>query len=220
MRNIWLTSDTHYDHANVIRFCRRPWFRDGDEVPDENGRMVWASDEIAMARLKEMNEALLDIHNDMVRPGDEVWHLGDFCFGRHGGGRERTEYFVKRLNGQYHWVFGNHDHKESRNADGFASKQHYKELRKIGPDKQDMLVLSHYAMRVWNRRHYGAIQLYGHSHGTLPEDPAALACDVGVDCWDMKPVHLDAILGYMHEKRHRLNSAGVNWQGEDHHQTT
>jgi calcineurin-like phosphoesterase family protein len=46
-------------------------------------------------------------------------------------------------------------------------------------------------MRTWNKRHHGAIHLYGHSHGTLPGD--AQSCDVGVDCWDFYPVSLAQI---------------------------
>ena len=33
------------------------------------------------------------------------------------------------------------------------------------------IVLCHYAMRVWQKSHYGAWMLYGHSHGTLPDNP-------------------------------------------------
>ena len=54
-----------------------------------------------------------------------------------------------------------------------------------------LLVLCHYAMRVWSRSHYGALQLYGHSHGNLPGD--SQSCDVGVDCWYFEPVSLEVI---------------------------
>ena len=54
-----------------------------------------------------------------------------------------------------------------------------------------MVVLCHYAMRVWSRSHHGAIHLYGHSHGNLPGD--SQSCDVGVDCWDFAPVSIEEI---------------------------
>lgn len=181
----------------------------------DDGRGRWASKEIAEARVKEMNEMLLDNFNELVDPRDEVWHLGDLCMSKKNC-RERTEYFAKRMNGQLNWVFGNHDHRDSRRAEGFNVKTHYHELRKVGPNKH-MFVLMHYAMRVWNKRHHGAIHLYGHSHGSLPEDPNALSCDVGVDCWDYKPVHLDEILQRMATKKRHLEQGGVNWRGEDHH---
>ena len=37
-----------------------------------------------------------------------------------------------------------------------------------GLDKPQLVVLCHYAMRVWDRSHYGSWHLYGHSHGNLP----------------------------------------------------
>ena len=43
------------------------------------------------------------------------------------------------------------------------------------------IVLMHYAMRVWNKSHWGMWHLYGHSHGSLPEDPKSMSFDVGVD---------------------------------------
>ena len=53
------------------------------------------------------------------------------------------------------------------------------------------VVLLHYAMKVWPRSHRGALHFYGHSHGTLPGDSQSV--DVGVDCWDFRPVRLDEI---------------------------
>jgi calcineurin-like phosphoesterase family protein len=70
------------------------------------------------------------------------------------------------------------------------------------------LVLCHYAMRTWNRSHYGAIQLYGHSHGNLPGD--SQSCDVGVDCWGFRPVSLEEILNNLIYNEHRYE--------QDHHQ--
>ena len=54
-------------------------------------------------------------------------------------------------------------------------------------------MLCHYAMRVWPRSHYGVLQLYGHSYGSLPGD--SQSCDVGVDYapWGMRPVNLPEI---------------------------
>lgn len=223
MRNIWVWSDTHFDHVNIIRFSKRkPWIKEGDLVPpepNEDGNVSdiwnWVSKEIAIERTTQMNEEMIQWHNELIKPGDEVWHLGDICLGR-GDVRFRVEELVKSLNGQYNWVFGNHDNRHARKADGFQFKGHYAELRKVGPDKQ-MFVLSHYAMRTWNKRHHGTIQLYGHSHGSLPEDPMALQCDVGVDCWNYRPVHIDEIMAYMADKKEKIENEDGNWQGEDHH---
>ena len=221
MSNIWFTSDTHYDHANIIRFSRRPQFQEGDEVINDEGRAVWASPEIAAERVKQMNEEMLEAHNALVKPGDTVYHLGDFVIwkGRKSEATKRVEWWLKQLHGNYHIVWGNHDHTPTRRAEGFASKQYYLELRNIGLAK-DMFVLSHYAMRVWNKRHHGAIMLYGHSHGSLPEDSDALSFDVGVDCHDMRPLHIDEVLSYIRGKREAIEARGVSWKGSDHHATS
>ena len=41
------------------------------------------------------------------------------------------------------------------------------------------IVLCHYAMRVWNKSHHGNFMLYGHSHGSLADDPNSMSFDVG-----------------------------------------
>jgi len=81
------TSDHHFAHANIIKYCSRP-FSDVDE----------------------MNQTLVKNWNSRVNPGDEVFHLGDLCF--HGGtqGGNKTGYhWVSQLNGKIIHVAGNHD---------------------------------------------------------------------------------------------------------------
>jgi len=60
-----------------------------------------------------------------------------------------------------------------------------------------VIVLCHYAMRAWDRSHYGSWHLYGHSHGTLPG--YGLSFEVAVDCWDFRPVGLDVMAARMGE---------------------
>jgi calcineurin-like phosphoesterase family protein len=66
----------------------------------------------------------------------------------------------------------------------------YRLTRKSGPYAQK-LVLCHYALRSRPGSRRGAVHLYGHSHGTLPGNGQSL--DVGVDCWDFRPVSLSQI---------------------------
>ena len=54
-----------------------------------------------------------------------------------------------------------------------------------------IIVLCHYAMRIWDRAPYGARHLYGHIHGRLP--PQGRSLDVGVDSHDFRPVRIDAL---------------------------
>lgn len=79
----WFTSDTHFWHENIIKYCNRPY-----------------------ANAQEMNEDLIEKWNARVKENDIVWHLGDFCFGC----KEHITEIVPRLNGRINLVLGNHDH--------------------------------------------------------------------------------------------------------------
>lgn len=60
------------------------------------------------------------------------------------------------------------------------------------------ITLCHYAMRVWNKSHFNAWQLYGHSHGTLPS--AGKQHDVGIDANEFFPVSMENIECMMSDK--------------------
>lgn len=84
-RDIFVISDTHFNHENIIKFCHRP-FTDA----------------------KQMNEMMVDNWNSVVRPQDKVYHLGDVYMGG-GFGREYTTKLLKSLNGHKRLILGNHD---------------------------------------------------------------------------------------------------------------
>ncbi len=155
--NVFFTSDTHYGHRRVIEHAKRPY-----------------------QNLEEMENAFVENWNRVVTPGDVVYHLGDFHFGK----RDDVERVLRRLNGTKLLVPGNHDKSHVTTAKGWASVS---PLRDITVDGHPV-TLCHYGMRVWNKSHYGAIQLYGHSHGSLPGNSQSM--DVGVDTWNFTPVTL------------------------------
>lgn len=146
----------------------------------------------------EMDEAMIAEWNARVKPDDEIYHNGDFAF------HKNPDRYLSRLNGIKHLIIGNHDSDVCLSSYHWASVQPYKEL----VVNNTKLVLCHYAMRVWNRSHHGALMLYGHSHGSLPGSSQSL--DVGVDCWDYRPVNLYEIQDRM--KTLKPYSSG------DHHQ--
>lgn len=129
-----------------------------------------------------MNEVMIERWNERVLPEDEVYHLGDFGFGE----QEPLQKIFDRLNGRKHFVWGNHD-KTGRKLNGWVWVRPYHELHV----ENQLIVLMHYAMRVWNQSHRGSTSLFGHSHGRMPGNSQSL--DVGVDCWDFRPVALDEI---------------------------
>jgi calcineurin-like phosphoesterase family protein len=157
---VWFTSDTHFGHANIIRHCARPF-----------------------GGVAEMDVALVANWNARVRPGDDVWHLGDFAFRNETAAAS----YLRRLHGRVNLIWGNHDSDVVRHLPGWASSQPMAEITVDGV----RLVLLHYAMLVWPRSHHGALHLFGHSHGTLQGN--SQSCDVGVDAWDYRPVSLAEI---------------------------
>lgn len=156
MTQTFFTSDTHFGHRRIIELAHRPF-----------------------ASVEEMDETMIERWNAKVRPGDRVFHLGDFAF-------VPADPILARLNGEKHLILGNHDFGD-RIGSGWASIESLKRIRVHGVD----LVMCHYAMRVWPGSHRGAVNLFGHSHGNLSCDSQSL--DVGVDCWDFWPVTLEEI---------------------------
>lgn len=148
------TSDTHFFHSKVIQYSSRPF-----------------------SSAEEMNESLIKNWNQVVKPKDTVYHLGDVSFGSY----QKTKTLLRRLNGNIHIIWGNHDKTLQTNKDDLIksqiirSTQHYLEINV----NRQMIVLFHFGQRVWNKSHHGTIHCYGHSHNSLP--PYGKSVDVGVD---------------------------------------
>jgi calcineurin-like phosphoesterase family protein len=172
--NYWFTSDTHFGHSNIIKYCNRPF-----------------------ANVDAMDDHMISNWNKLVKPGDIVYHLGDFAF-------RNVERYINCLPGNIHLIFGNHDHMARKKRDLFDWTGDFKEIKVNG----QKIVLCHYALRVWNKSHHGAWHLYGHSHGTLPDLGNQLAFDCGVDCWNYRPINFEEVKEQMQK---------YNWEGVDHH---
>lgn len=168
--SVFFTSDTHFGHANVIKHCGRPF-----------------------ADVAEMDEALIANWNAVVRPKDTVYHLGDFAF----RARRKPREYLARLHGVMHLIRGNHDEETLKDCpDAFASLSDLKEVKWEG----QRITLCHYAMKTWNKSHHGAWQLYGHTHGDMPDDPTRFSLDVGVDCHDYRPIPFERVAELMAAK--------------------
>ena len=165
----WFTSDHHFGHEGILS-------------PDKHCRRG-----AHFSSIEEHDRALVDLWNSVVRPGDTVHHLGDFAY---KCSFEHADRIFKKLHGTKHLILGNHDKLASRLQ--WASVQDFAQISVPGPDKNYHLILMHYAMRTWPRKHKGSLMLYGHSHGAMPGCRQSL--DVGVDCWGFRPVSLEEIL--------------------------
>jgi calcineurin-like phosphoesterase family protein len=102
-KNIWVVSDTHFNHANILTF------KDSDGNPTRRFNDV-----------EEMNEAMIENWNSVVKPGDKVYHLGDVLFGHNK--QEWMNNNWPRLNGSKRLVIGNHDNVRFLTVGGFFKK--------------------------------------------------------------------------------------------------
>jgi len=124
-----------------------------------------------------MNEELIKAWNRVVGEDDEVYHMGDVSLTN----ANKTQEILYRLNGKIYLIHGNHEKSalsKQYNRDRFEWIKPKAEIRIDGQD----ITLDHYAGRVWNKSHRGAIHLYGHSHDSLDKNGHwGKSMDVGVD---------------------------------------
>lgn len=158
-RQVWVISDTHFSHLNIVAYSKRPF-----------------------ANIDEMNEAMVRRWAEVVKPEDYVFHLGDWFMGQ----KHLAPPIMRRLPGRKFLIRGNHDKMFTRNPElesQLEATHDYLEVSHRG----DCAVLSHYAIEAWNSAHRGWWMLHGHSHGTLRTLGRRL--DVGVDafCNEFRP---------------------------------
>ena len=167
----FFTSDLHFGHSNIIRFCDRPF-----------------------ATADEMDAALIKNWNARVHAHDAVWVIGDVSFHH----PQRTFEILNELKGFKKLVLGNHDksiRKQKHLRDCFNEVvDGFKEIYLQDEDVHTphFAVMCHYPMLSWNKSFYGALHLHGHMHNRQPiKDGETLRrMDVGVDAHQYQPISL------------------------------
>jgi calcineurin-like phosphoesterase family protein len=151
-----------------------------------------------------MDDTMTSRWNERVKPGDVVYHLGDFTL----AGIRGFEEYMERLNGTVFIIPGGHDSRWLNQYKKNGSSQKYTVLPALYTIKIRgvELVLCHYPLLSWDKSHYGSIHLHGHSHGTIgcigrsgdvsiPHgEHTGTRMDVGVDCNNFYPVGITDIL--------------------------
>lgn len=168
---IYLTSDTHFGHYNILRYANRPYKTD-----------------------YEMDNTIIQNWNSKITREDVVYHLGDFSFGNW----ERVGELLDRLNfAHLYLIKGNHEkpfctyirNKSPKNVSLCSS------YMEIYDDKKNLFVLCHYPILEWNQCHRGSYHCYGHVHNKyLHEIVKYRAVDVGVDAQNYFPVSTDDVI--------------------------
>ena len=200
---LFFTADTHFDHDMIMRHANRPW---ANMIKDWNDR------EQVQKALDAMNEELVGNWNAVVGNADTVFVIGDYAWSRHG-------YFLKACNGKKTLIVGSHDRINTDTLRGFVDFTREKEIKVDGVT----LVMHHTCLRLWEKGHYGAAHLFGHSHGRLTT--FNMSFDVGVDSelasrvkvskndkdeWKCgyAPIPLDMVLDEVDRRRRMMEDAG------------
>ena len=166
----FFTSDTHFDDEFAIQYFNRPF-----------------------QSVDEMNAAMVQRWNHVVKDDDIVYHLGDFT----PGDLNHFTKWANQLNGGIRILPGNMDrlwlpdfvaNKKVMVLPPLISLAFEKLGRGGGPQ---VIVLCHYSMQVWERSNHGSWHLFGHTHGKLKG--VGMSFDVGVDCTDFLPLSLDGV---------------------------
>lgn len=182
---VFFTSDTHFTHANIIRFCSRPF-----------------------KNVEEMDETMIANWNRVVGENDIVFHLGDFCM----GGSAKWTNVLNRLNGKIYLIIGNHDMKNLKQSysDRFekVAMQMYIEV-----DKQK-IYLNHCPFLCYGGAYRDTWQLFGHVHTNKNNtgiDAPRLEMlfpaqyDVGVDNNNFTPVSFEQVKAIIQKQVEQFN---------------
>lgn len=151
-----------------------------------------------------MNEMMIKNWNDLVAPGDQVFHLGDLGMTWGNDCREKVDGILMRLNGCKTLIKGNHDRREVYKSSKWHAVYDYHELKiDFGDKKKQKIALFHYPVISWNALARGSWMLHGHCHGNLPQ-PLGKIMDVGVDRHKYKPIHIDDVKSWMDHREIHL----------------
>lgn len=165
MRNIFVISDTHFNHENILRFR------------DANGVRFRGKD---FQTAEEMNERMVENWNSVVRDQDIVWHLGD-VYMTHG---EQANEVLSRLRGRKRLCLGNHD-----NGRDQLLQKHFQKIMLWRDFREFGLLLTHVPVHPDSLR--GSINVHGHIHqNPSPDERYRNVC---VEWTNYTPVEISSL---------------------------
>ena len=194
MSEIFFTSDTHFGHQPEFLWKPR-----------------------GFSSVEEMDEAIIENWNKVVKPEDMVVHLGDVMLNDSTHGLE----CFKRLNGQISIIWGNHD-TDARKvllyalpnviSLGYAHVFKYKKLS---------IYMSHYPTLTSNydEKHFSqhVLSLHGHTHQRTNwldlKNP--FLYHVGLDSHNNTPVHIDEVITDIRQRWEEIGRLPVPVQPQD-----
>ena len=167
----FFTSDTHFFHANILKFT------------DDAGNRIRPFDGV-----EEMHEYMIEKWNSVVGDNDYVYHLGDVTF-RYDGGFNNL---MTRLKGKKRLIVGNHDKIWNPALQlHFEKVDIWKGFSNKGDEGRGGFTASHFKLRLETLRD-GTCNVHGHTHQNI--DPDKHYINVCGEVRDYTPVHMDQIL--------------------------
>jgi len=152
----YITSDLHFEHANIKKFC-----------PESRARF---------GNVAEMTDQMIQEWNDIVTPEDTVYILGDVAFCQ----AQLAVAIMQQLNGSKILIEGNHDIKILRDPSFrkcFKEIHQYLRLNYAG----QLIIMCHYPFAEWDQMHRGSINFHGHLHGNVSGMEKYRSRDMGMD---------------------------------------
>lgn len=169
----YITSDLHLNHDKI---CGPDGF-----VPTRTH----------FDSVEEMDNYLIQAHNSVVNKYDVLYHLGDFSFNI---SREKVFEILNNMNGQIHFIKGNHDGQSILNHLNSNNYELKKGMNKFVTHEVGLIVkrnkkiyhLTHYPLNVGEGR--GKLRsLCGHIHELAAEQSNIL--NVGIDSPELPEGH-------------------------------
>ena len=196
MSEIFFTSDTHFGHQPEFLWKPR-----------------------GFSSVEEMDEAIIENWNKVVKPNDIVYHLGDTMLNDNVYGLE----CFKRLNGQIFLIYGNHDSDARKNLlftelSGKMLGGWYAWLIKYN---KLSIYMSHYPTLTANydEKHFNqhVLSLHGHTHQRTNwldlKNP--FLYHVGLDSHNNTPVHIDEVITDIRQRWEEIGRLPVQVQPQD-----
>ena len=171
-RDIWVVSDTHFSHSNILTF-----------VDSNTGLRVRPE----FDTVEQMNECMIENWNSVVKAGDIVYHLGDVTF----GDKEQFKSLWPKLQGSKRLIVGNHDDIKFLSSGGFFKKvMMWRMFPEFG------LLMSHVPLHesaLWRGKEHDKqmLNVHGHIHqNPSPEGPYRNVC---VEQINYTPVNIEEL---------------------------
>lgn len=188
MRDIWISSDLHLSHANILTFI------------DYQGQKVREFDDV-----KQMNDHLLERHNSVVKPGDLWYNLGDVFF----GDKDEFKSLWPKFHGKKRLIVGNHDDIPFLSSGGFFSKvQMWRVFSEFG------ITMSHVPLHessLYRGKDNTAPMLNVHGHIHRLSSPTRIHYNVSVEALDdYTPIHIEDLAVISKERREEWRELNAN----------